>query len=107
MAMGSTGTVNISAKMMTDIKDAVSDYRGKANSLKEQLDGEVNGLVGSNFVGEAANGFKDFYTKNIVPANGEGLDKLLQAIDDIAQGTLDAIPGGSGLDDQLAEGNRQ
>jgi uncharacterized protein YukE len=107
MAMGSTSTVNISVKMLTDVKDAVSDYRGKANSLKEQLESEVNGLVGSNFVGEAANGFKDFYNKNIVPANGEGLDKLLTAIDDIAQGALDAIPGGSGLDDQLAEGNRQ
>lgn len=107
MAMGSTGTVNMTAKMMTDIKEAVSDYRGKASSLKEQLESEVNGLVGSNFVGEAANGFKDFYNKNIVPANGEGLDSLLKAIDDIAQGALDAIPGGNGLDDQLAEGNRQ
>lgn len=107
MAMGSTGTVNITVKMMTDIKDAVSDYRGKTNALKEQLDSEVNGLVGSSFVGEAANGFKDFYTKNIVPANGEGLEKLLNAIDEIAQGALDALPGGNGLDDQLAEGNRQ
>jgi len=107
MAMGKTGTVNISVKMMTDIKDAVSDYRGKANSLKEQLQSEVDGLIYNHFVGEAANGFRDFYRNNIVPANGEGLDKLLQAIDDIAQGALDAIPGGNGLDDQLGEGNRQ
>ncbi len=107
MAMGSTGTVNITVKMMTDIKDAVADYRTKTNALKDQLDSEVNGLIGSGFVGEAANGFKDFYTKNIVPANGEGLEKLLNAIDDIAQGALDALPGGNGLDDQLAEGNRQ
>lgn len=107
MAMGSTGTVNISVKMLTDIKDAVENYRGKTNSLREQLEGEVNGLIGNTFVGEAANGFKDFYTKNIVPANGEGLTNLLKAIDDIAQGAMDAIPGGNGLDDQLAAGNRQ
>lgn len=107
MAMGSTGTVNISVKMLTDIKEAVSDYREKTNTLKEQLDSEVNGLIGNSFVGEAANGFRDFYNNNIVPANGEGLTKLLKAIDDIAQGALDAIPGGNGLDDQLAEGNRQ
>lgn len=107
MAMGSTGTVNITVKMMTDIKDAVSDYREKTNSLKEQLDSEVNGLIGNGFVGEAANGFRDFYNNNIVPANGEGLFNLLKAIDDIAQGALDAIPGSNGLDDQLAEGNRQ
>lgn len=107
MAMGSTGTVNISVKMLTDIKEAVSDYREKTNTLKEQLDNEVNGLIGNSFVGEAANGFRDFYNNNIVPANGEGLTKLLNAIDEIAQGALDAIPGGNGLDDQLAEGNRQ
>lgn len=107
MAMGSTGTINLSVKMFTDIKDAVSEYRTTTNNLKEQLESEVTGLVGSGFVGEAANGFKDFYTKNIVPVNGEGLENLLKAIDEIAQGAMDAIPGGNGLDDQLAEGNRQ
>lgn len=107
MAMGSTGTVNISQKMMTDIKSAVADYRGKVKALQERLDGEVNGLIPGNFSGAAAEGFKFFYTKNIVPANGEGLENLLKVIDDIAQGTLDALPGGNGLDDQLAEGNRQ
>ncbi|MEE0061639.1 MAG: hypothetical protein UE295_12495 [Acutalibacteraceae bacterium] len=107
MAMGTTGTVNISVKMFDDIKTAVADYRTKTNTLKDQLESEVNGLVGVSFVGEAANGFKDFYTKNIVPANGEGLANLLKAIDDIAQSASDAIPGGNGLDDQLAEGNRQ
>lgn len=107
MAMGKTGTVNISVKMMTDIKDAVSDYRGKANSLKQQLQSEVDGLIDINFVGEAANGFREFYDKNIATVNGEGLDQLLKAIDDIAQGALEAIPGGDGLDDQLGEGNRQ
>lgn len=107
MAMGSTGTVNMTQKMMTDIKDAVSDYRAKANALAEELEGEVNGLIPGNFSGAAADGFKQFYTKNIVPANGEGLTKLLDAIDDMAQGALDAIPGGNGLDDQLADGNAQ
>lgn len=107
MAMGSTGTVNISVKMMTDIKQAVSDYREKADELAQQLDDEVKGLIGTGFVGEAANGFRDFYNNNIIPANGDGLKKLLDAIDEIAQGALDAIPGGNGLDDQLAEGNRQ
>lgn len=107
MAMGSTGTVNITQKMMTDIMNAVSDYRGKAKALQERLDSEVKSLIPGNFSGAAAQGFEDFYTNNIATANGEGLDNLLKAIDDIAQSTLDAIPGGSGLDDQLADGNRQ
>lgn len=107
MAMGSTGTVNITQKMMTDIMNAVSDYRGKAKALQERLDSEVKSLIPGNFSGAAAQGFEDFYKNNIATANGEGLANLLKAIDDIAQSTLDAIPGGSGLDDQLADGNRQ
>lgn len=107
MAMGQTGTINISVKMMDDVKTAVSDYRTKTNTLKEQLHSEVTGLVGVSFVGEAANGFSEFYDKNILPAVGDGLANLLKAIDDIAQGTSDAIPGSDGLDDQLADGNRQ
>ena len=107
MAMGSTGTVNITAKMMDDIIQAVSDYRTTTNTLKENLDSEVNGLVGINFVGAAADGFKAFYTNNIVPVNGEGLTNLLKAIDDIATATKDALPGANGLDDQLGEGNNQ
>lgn len=107
MAMGSTGTVNITHKMMADIKQAVENYRGKANALAAELDGEVNGLIPLYFSGAAAEGFKTFYTNNIVPANGEGLTNLLNVIDEIAQSILDAIPGANGLDDQLADGNQQ
>lgn len=78
MAMGSTGTVNITQKMMTDIKDAVNDYRNKTNTLAENLDSEINGLIPASFSGAAAEGFKAFYTKNIVPANGENLANLLK-----------------------------
>lgn len=107
MSMGSTGTVNITAKMMADVREAVADYRTKTASLKEQLEGEINNLVGTDFVGEAANGFKDFYNKNILPAIGEGLANLLTAIDNISQNIEDSIPGGQGVDEQLASGNRQ
>lgn len=107
MSMGSTGTVNISVKMLDDIKQAVADYRTTAKGLQDRLAGEVNGLVGVNFVGAAADGFKNFFVNNIEPANGEGLEKLLQAIDQIADAAKDALPGANGLDDQLAEGNNQ
>lgn len=107
MAMGSTGTVNVSVKMFDDIKAAVEEYRSTAAALKTELEGEINGLVGKDFVGAAADGFKAFYTNNIEPANGEGLTKLLEAIDQIADAAKAAIPGAEGLDDQLAEGNNQ
>lgn len=107
MAMGSTGTVNLSAKMFDDIKAAVDTYRTTTNALKSELEGVIDGLVGTDFVGSAANGFKAFYTNNIEPANGKGLTELLKAIDQIADAAKAAIPGPDGLDDQLAEGNNQ
>jgi len=107
MQMGSTGTLNVSQQMMNDVLDAVTEYRGKSSALYNRLNETVNGLIPSGFSGNAADGFKDFYTKNIVPAVDEGLTQLLDAIDSMANGVLEAIPGGNGLDDQLADGNRQ
>lgn len=107
MAMGTTGTVNITRAMMDNIVNAVEEYQGKEAALKQRLEDEVNGLIPEYFSGEAANGFKDFYTNNIVPANGEGLTQLLDAITQMAKSILSAIPGEGGLDDQLADGNRQ
>lgn len=105
MAMGNTGTVNMTVQMFQDMIQAVDDYKATTDGLKETLDGLVNGLVGSDFVGAAADGWKSFYVANIQPANGEGLDKLMQAIKDIAEAAKNAIPGGDGLDDQLGQGN--
>lgn len=107
MSMGSTGAVNITAKMLDDIKQAVEDYRTTTNALQTRLADEVNGLVGTDFVGAAADGFKAFFNNNIEPANGDGLKQLLKAIDDIADATKSALPGADGLDDQLAQGNNQ
>lgn len=107
MSMGSTGTVNVSAKMFDDIKSAVAEYRSTTAALKTELEGEINGLVGKDFIGSAANGFKAFYTNNIEPANGDGLTKLLDAIDQIADAAKSALPGAQGLDDQLGDANNQ
>lgn len=103
MAMGSTGTVNMSAQMFKDITTAVEEYEKTAATLKKNLESEINGLVGKDFVGAAADGFKAFYESNIEPANGDGLTKLMTAIKEIADAALKAIPGEDGLDDQLAD----
>lgn len=107
MAMGSTGTVNITKGMMADITKAVDEYRQKTNTLAQKLNDEVTGLIPEYFNGDAARGFRSFYDNNIVPANGEGLKNLLDAIDNMADSILKAIPGEGGLDEQLADGNQQ
>lgn len=106
MAMGSTGTVNITPDMMKNALTVVSDYRTNTINLHDQLTATVNSLSG-NFSGNAAEGFKFFYTERIEPAVGEGLTKLLDALQQILEEILKAIPGVDGLDDELGEGNRK
>lgn len=109
MAMGSTGTINITKKMMDDIIQAVEDYQAKTSALAGQLDSVVTGLIPSNFEGAAANGFKAFYDKTFTAEDGvnKGLENLLNTIRQMAEETSKAIPDSNGLDDQLAEGNNQ
>ncbi len=107
MAMGSKGIVNITPEMMTNALKAIEDYREQSTNLHSQLSNEVTTLYPGNFSGSAADGFNTFYTEKIEPAVGTGLTQLLDALRDICQGTLDAIPNTDGLDDQLGEGNKK
>ena len=107
MAMGTTGTVNITPEMMRNALSAIDEYRNKATNLHTQLSDAVSSLIPGSFDGNAAKGFDDFYHKKIELAVGDGVTKLLDALRDICQGTLDAIPDNDGLDDQLGDGNRK
>lgn len=107
MAMGSTGTVNITPEMMTNAMSIIHEYRAETGNLYTRLSDEVAGLIPANFSGSAAEGFQFFYTDKIEPAAGEGLTKLLDALYQICEGILKAIPAENGLDDQLGEGNRK
>lgn len=107
MAMGSTGTVNITPEMLRNALNVIEEYKTKTDSLHTELTDTVNSLIPGSFSGSAAEGFKYFYNEKIEPAVGESLTNLLQALNDIVQGTLEAIPDTDGLDDQLGEGNRQ
>jgi uncharacterized protein YukE len=107
MAMGSTGTVNITPEMMQNALAAVEDYRTKSANLNKELGETVENLIPANFSGSAADGFKFFYTSKIEPAVGEELTKLLNTLKDMFDATLKAIPGDQGIDEQLASENRK
>ncbi len=96
-------TIIVAAKMLEDIKSAVSVYRYTVECLKAELEAELDALIGKDFVGAAANGIKTFYAVNIEPATGAGVTNLLNAIEAIADGIMAAIPGENGIDAQLAE----
>lgn len=107
MAMGTTGTVNLTPEMMKNALSVISTYRTTAATYKSNLENEVNSLIPGSFSGAAAEGFKQFYTEKIEPAIGESLTKLLDVLDQICEGILAAIPDTDGLDDQLGEGNKK
>ncbi len=109
MAMGSTETINMTAKMLNDIIQAVEDYWAKAHANAEELENTVTGLIQSDFQGAAADGFKAFYDKTFTSEEGlnKGIENLLNTIKQMAEETLKAIPGANGVDDQLGEGNNQ
>jgi uncharacterized protein YukE len=107
MAMGSTGTINITVEMMRNALNVIEEYRANTGSLHTQLNETVTGLIPSSFSGNAADGFKASYAENLEKAVGESLTGLLDALQQIVEGILKAIPDIDGLDDQLGEGNRQ
>lgn len=107
MAMGSTGTVNITPEMMRNALSVIEEYRTNTQNYYTQLNDTVTALIPANFSGSAAEGFNEFYTNRIEPTTGESLTKLITVLHDIVQGTLEAIPDTDGLDDQLGDGNRK
>lgn len=107
MAMGSTGTINITPEMMKNALNAVSEYQTTTNGLHDQLNEMMASLIPTNFQGSAADGFLYFYNNKIEPAIGEGLTNLLKTLSDIFESTLKAIPDTNGLDDQLGEENKK
>lgn len=107
MAMGTTGTVNITPEMMRNALSVIEEFKTKTNNLHTQLTETVNTLVANDFTGNASDGFKYFYENKIEPAAGDGLTKLITALHDIVQGTLEAIPDTDGLDDNLGDGNKK
>ena len=107
MSMGSTGTVNVSPEMMNNALAAIEEYRTTTGKLHQDLADSVNGMIPSSFSGSAATGFKNFYDNKIDPLAGENLTKLLDALRDICDGILKAIPAEDGVDEALAQGNNQ
>lgn len=112
MAMGSESKVVLDGEMQKAKQDCQA-FRGEVATLMGQLDTTVSTLLSSGFQGEAANGFKEFYDKNIVAffAQGGTFDQYMGMFDKEGEGLFDTIEktlmlGESALDPSLGENNR-
>lgn len=111
MAMGSTSRVVLSDEMQK-AKSVCSDFRATVATFTSDLDSTVGTLMSAGFQGEAADGFKEFYDKNVkafLDAGGT-FDQFLSMFDKDGDGLFDSIEKalvlGEGLDPKLGENNR-
>ena len=98
----------LSKSNITDAIEAIDNYIGKATELNEHLAAVMGQLIGSGFVGEAAEGYKTFYTAKVVPAlttnlidpQGSLMASLKQMMTDIGAEFFDNV------DTKLGEANQ-
>jgi uncharacterized protein YukE len=110
MAMGNTSRVVLNDEMQT-AKTVCAEYRTKIASLVSTLGETVEGLLAQDFTGEAATGFKNFYTNNVAKffEAGSTFDSYLAMYDKEGEGLFDSIEKalvvGEGVDPALGENN--
>jgi uncharacterized protein YukE len=111
MAMGANDRVALDGEMQA-AKQVCADYRAKISTLLGQLEDTVNSLLNDDFKGEAADGFKDFYDKNVKAffESGETFDQYLGMFDKEGEGLFDSIEKaltvGEGVDPSLGQNNK-
>ena len=87
---------------------SVDTYISTAQSLYEELSGLINGMIGNDFVGDAADGYKAFFDEKVTPALTENLTdqgtsltaSIKSILTSIKEQLLDSV------DPQLGEVNR-
>lgn len=88
--------------------EKVDEYIASTQGIYSQLDSIINSLIPANFSGDAADGYKYFYTERVVPAVTENLNdpnrslmaSIRKILESIQTQLLDTI------DPQLGENNR-
>ena len=103
MAMGNTGTVNVTPEMINNAKDAIQEYKDTVKTLYSQLEDTMSA---------AADGFKYFYDNNIksvanTDVNDSGVMQIITLMNNIVDGISEAIPAERGVDESLATENRK
>jgi len=111
MAMGSTERVVLNDEMQK-AKSVCADFRSQVSTFVSELESTINALFSSGFQGEAADGFKEFYDKNVAAffAAGGTFDQFMSMFDKDGEGLFDSIQNAlinsGGLDPALGENNR-
>lgn len=110
MAMGNNEKVVLNGEMKV-AKTHFAIYRDTLKKNQTALENAINNLF-QGFQGQAADGFKEFYIKNVKPVfeNGGILEQYLDMFDKDEEGLFDCIEKafitGNGVDPTLGANNR-
>ena len=77
--------------IISDATSAVDTYIASAKGLEEELSGVITALVGSNFSGDAANGYMTFFKNQVVPALADNLTATQNSLMASIKGILSSI----------------
>ena len=98
----------LSKSIITSAKETISTYTTAAKQQYDSLNAQIEGLIGSGFVGEAADGYKTFFTQKIVPALTtyltDGDTSLMHALDQMLSDIEAQLIGN--VDPELGNANR-
>ena len=94
--------------IITNATEQVDAYIATANGLYEELSNAINTLLSADFVGDAADGYREFFTTKVTPALTENLTTpgssltagIKSMLESIQTSLLDTV------DPQLGDNNR-
>lgn len=58
----------LTQSIITGCKDAAANYRNQADNLNQQLRDCMSRLIGTDYVGEGADGFQNLFNSKVIPA---------------------------------------
>ncbi len=81
----------LTSAIIENAKSSVSTYVSTTTQLYSELNSLINNLTSSGFMGDASNGYKEFFTSKITPAVVANLTEPQGSITAGISGMLDTI----------------
>ncbi|SFC28749.1 hypothetical protein [Ruminococcus albus] len=98
----------LTAAIVADAKSSVDNYVATANTLYEELSSIITNLTSNSFIGDAADGYKEFFNSKATPALTDNLTDPTASLTAAINSLLDMIKEQmlDTVDPQLGDINR-
>lgn len=98
----------LTSAIVEEAKSSVETYVTDANNLYEELSGAIRNLTSADFMGDAADGYNEFFNSKVTPALQENLTDPSASLTASIKSMLDSIKTQllDTVDPQLGSANR-